>query len=220
MKINKENIDEYIFDYLEGNLSSTDLDDFKSYIKANDDARTELNYWKQSYITESNRYNHVNFSDLKKTSYFNYKRAVYALVLIFGVGAIIWGLNSKNHTVKGDNNFEKEVKIMDEPLDSKTTIIDDEVKTQNTPLIHEKSTLPNQNSVIVDEISLYVEPLLENMETVNQRDIILKEAQINRDFNLEKIKMKDDNVLIDNDKLTKKRPLKEVDIIELNTEGF
>ena len=48
MSINKTNIEEHIFDYLEGNLTDEQISEFRDYINSDTEAKSDLEYWKQS----------------------------------------------------------------------------------------------------------------------------------------------------------------------------
>ena len=217
MKINKENIEEHIFDYLEGNLSPEEVTTFKNFLEDNPEFKSEIQYWKQSYVASNATVSSTSFSSLKKSNHIYYWTGGVVAAFLLGVGTML----AINNTDEQPIQTETPVEIIEQP-----EARDAEIKslpTKEVEIIQVNSSrvedINNSNDissqVVPEENNIETEDALD-IEPVSQRNVSLEESNSERSVISKKISI-EENV---SESSTKKKKNKEVDVIELNTEGF
>jgi len=96
-KINHENIDKWLFDSIEGNLTGSQQRELQSFLKANPEYREDLAAWQNSTLenTSAGEYVYANeLNEIARPSYTRY--AVAATVLVFMLGSSVIIYNSYN----------------------------------------------------------------------------------------------------------------------------
>lgn len=208
MSINKENIEEYIFDYLEGNLTTEQISEFRDYINSDSEAKMELEDWKKSYVSDNIRLDSSEFSSLKKSNKIYYWLSGVAAAFL--LGSIFTYSIIGNNIDEPNNQNTSEIKIEDSKVDESINNIE-EVETENI-VIQEINNNPSE--VKLKEIE-HIESIKinEDVNTVESREINLDSSETNREIITEKVR-------INNNKQQPEEKKKAVDVIELNSEGF
>lgn len=208
MKIDNNNIEEYIFDYLEGNLSGKELAAFKAHVNSNPEANADMQYWKQSYVgSNSTAVNSSDFSSLKKSNKMYYWAGGVAAAFLLGITTM--AVISDNQTI----NTVPQNKIEQAEVNSTTVIIEDAAAEKVEAVIIQKA--PEISGTIIEEDIIIEESIQnENMNFASNRDINMDSSESNREVS-GAIKIK--KVI---EETTSKKTNKEVDVIELNSEGF
>lgn len=208
MNINKENIEEYIFDYLEGNLTTEQISEFRDYINSDSEAKMELEDWKKSYVSDNIRIDSSEFSSLKKSNKIYYWLSGVAAAFL--LGPIFTYSIIGNNIDEPNNQNTSEIKIEDSKVDESINNIE-EVETENI-VIQEINNNPSE--VKLKEIE-HIESIKinEDVNTVESREINLDSSETNREIITEKVR-------INNNEQQPEEKKKAVDVIELNSEGF
>lgn len=184
MIINKENIEEYIFNYLEGNLSSKELEKFKTYVNSNPEAKMELADWKQAYVISKTPVGTADFSSLKKDNSIYYWAVGIGAAFLLSIGIYI----GNSHTIKITEPTMKTLpKFMpsinvDKPSNK---IIEKEEKRITTS---EESFKIKVNSTTENEIIQLRE--IENIDLVETLQIDVEKIEGSREGKFKKIKLK------------------------------
>ena len=214
MSINKENIEEHIFDYLEGNLTDEQITEFREYISSNEEAKSELNYWKQSYVDDNIHFDSSNFNSLKKSNKRAYWLAGVGIAFVLGLSTM-WVFNQKD--AESTKKVRKSVPVT---VENESSTIEKSVEEE--AFVDEQSVKMEEYIPVSIESSKMETPVVEDEEEVNQienieametRNVELDTSTSDREIVSEKIK-------IEKEKTNQKPTKKEVDVIELNSEGF
>ena len=207
MNIDKNNIEEYIFDYLEGNLSGKELTDFKSYVNYNAEANDELNAWKQTYVSNTSTISSSEFSSLKKSNKGYYWATGIATAFLLGLGtmALVETEETNEPLIETTTKTIVPTEIIKvkktEALDEKMEDPAVEIATEN---IVDNKVTNTENS----EIESFEE---EDIDQTDQLDIKLEPSSTSRKGSLEKVK-----IVKTTEPIKKKE---EVDVIDIET-GF
>lgn len=216
MSINKENIEEYIFDYLEGNLTNEQVLEFREYINSNSEAKKELEYWKDSYVVDNLRVDSSEFSLLKKSNKLYYWISAAGIAFLLGAGSTYFVL--ENNIESAD---QKDVIVDQNILEAAPTLKENSIeKVEIETVVSEENIAPikdnnistsnkteSENEEIIDVVEM-------NSTTV--REIDLNSSESNREVVSDKINVKEN---VQKEEEIKKKK-KAVDVIELNSEGF
>jgi len=214
MSINKENIEEHIFDYLEGNLSDEQILEFRAYINSNSEAKSELEFWEQSYVVDHMRMDSSEFSNLKKSNKLYYWLGGIGIGFVL-TSSIFWFSNSAKKPVNVQETLPKVEKTI--IMDTQPENI--EVESQELPIV--KPALEKVEEVKVENVfqeisesekTTEIEEI--DMDNVEYRSVEINSVNsdrktISKKVNLKKFKEE-----------SKKKSKEEVDVIELNSEGF
>ena len=209
MSINKENIEEHIFDYLEGNLTNEQTLEFRDYINSNSEAKQELADWKKSYVSDNIMMDSSEFSSLQKSNKLYYWIAGISI-------AFILGLTTSNIFFNKEVVNEVDV-VQSEKAPIKTEqIIEESITTEVVKTV--TKVRGNESGIVIESKKAISKDItesapIENMEMISKREIDFDSAQSNREVISKKVTIKKD----DQPKVMKN---KEVDVIELNSEGF
>jgi hypothetical protein len=93
-KINKNNLDEWLFEYFEGNLSKEDSEKLFFEIGNNPAYQAEFKFWKMSYLTENSPVFYPLANAIKKRYFWENKWFYYVLSAAVGT-AIIYFLQER-----------------------------------------------------------------------------------------------------------------------------
>lgn len=211
MMINKENIDEHIFDYLEGNLNDEQISEFKEYINSDKEAKSEFEYWKQSYVSDNYAFNSVGFDHLKKS--YRVAQWTSGIAAAFLIGAASMYIFMQDKPVEEhvqaplkQNNEQINIITPSEIDEVKSTSIQEEIVKKPLQIkvaIPQESNVENENT-----------PVMENIDFSDNRGIDFKSSETARTPITEKVK------IAKAEEDLKKNKKSEVDVIELNSEGF
>lgn len=99
MSINSNNIDKWLFDYYEGNLSPSDIRKLEQFLQKNPDYYEDAEAWKDSFVEESMPAFDTT-ALLKDIQPANRKKLSYAalLLLLIGASASVYYLSPSNNT--------------------------------------------------------------------------------------------------------------------------
>lgn len=191
---NYENIDRWLFDYIEGNLSSEQESLLENYILNHPELEVDLDMWKMSNIKASESF--VNDIYLQKKTE---NRKVYALVNTIGL-IIILLIGRQIHIEKQDfsstNIAQAEVQqnneisiISKEANESKVNISQEVHNIVRDPLLETSNLIADislrpmeTNSLIRNEI------ILGNANTVYKQELLIEKLELNLDTQLSGIK--------------------------------
>lgn len=191
---NYENIDRWLFDYIEGNLSSEQESLLENYILNHPELEVDLDMWKMSNIKASESF--VNDIYLQKKTE---NRKVYALVNTIGL-IIILLIGRQIHIEKQDfsstNIAQAEVQqnneisiIYKEANESKVNISQEVHNIVRDPLLETSNLIADislrpmeTNSLIRNEI------ILGNANTVYKQELLIEKLELNLDTQLSGIK--------------------------------
>jgi len=209
MSINKENIEEHIFDYLEGNLSEKQISEFRDYINSDNEAKSDLDYWKQSYVSDNIRMDSSEFSNLKKSNKIYYWATGIAATLLLIVGVY-------NYTLDDEVN---EAVVEVEPIEtSKKDVFVKEIAKEPSSEIEVVESEKTEHYIMPEEKSSKVEivetAVKEDLSKLENRSVELQSSESERSIVKKKVVIEKEN------KASEKKKKREVDVIELNSEGF
>ena len=163
MIINKFNIEKWMFDYFEDNLTMHERIEFERFLEANPQFESELELWEDSYSSVTDYPVYEVPSTLIKKSVFPNKTFIYALGLLLLLGStvgIVSVLNEWNRTgelsgLTTIEQVEKEVTLNNDFSSNHTpaktfinkpvieeAIIDEEISTQTS---YSSSNIPTSN---------------------------------------------------------------------------
>lgn len=208
MNIDKNNIEEYIFDYLEGNLSGDELTEFKSYVNSNPEANAELNDWKKTYVSSSATVTSAEFSSLKKSNKGYYWATGIAAAFLLGIGTMALIEDDYKKPIEESTN-EIVIPLVQEKVDFEE--IESIEVIENSPIIEIDNKNVDEITILETEEGELINYEEDNIEQKKQLDIKLEPSTTSRKASLEKVKIKKTTTPI------KKK--KEVDVIDIET-GF
>lgn len=207
MKIDKENIEEYIFNYLEGNLSENEMQEFKSYLKTNPNTKSELADWKQSYIISGASIYTSDFSALKKSNKVYYWVTGIVATFLLGLGIMLYYGENQTREKLPKSNIEV---VIPSPIQKSGS-----VKTETDNIEHEKidnKRPPFEKKSINKDVKLSDDGFSKesDIELTKQLEIEITPAISKRTGKLDPIK---------EEKKDKAKKKDEVDVIDIET-GF
>ena len=191
---NYDNIDRWLFDYTEGNLSSEQESLLENYILNHPELEVDLDMWKMSNIKASESF--VNDIHLQKKTE---NRKVFALVNTIGL-IIILLIGRQIHFDEQDfsspNLAQTEVQqnneisiINKEANESKVNIKQEVHNIVRDPLLETSNLIADislkpmkTNSLIRNEI------ILDNVNPVNKQELLIEKLELNLDTQLSGIK--------------------------------
>lgn len=215
MTINKQNIDEVIFEYLEGNLTIKDSNALMAFLDQHPEHKAELDAWEQSYVREDITGSSPDFSSLKQRS----KAMPYVVGGMAVTALLLWGINQSDSAETVDNSLEPTVIEQKEDITPNTSseILDHQTKRTDKPLIettvapHEQAPeiQDNDDIIVVEENTGYT-----TVDFANEREVTLEKTETNREASLRKV------TIPKTAEEEKNKHSKEVKVIELNSEGL
>jgi hypothetical protein len=110
-KISHHNIEEWLFNFAEGNLNAAEVKELKAFIQANPQYADELEFWQQTKIQESvPEFNNDNLHEIANLQVKGFKRTIALLSLIGIMGiALVWYYIVNNHN-SPNNTFNNNLK--------------------------------------------------------------------------------------------------------------
>ncbi len=97
--INTNNIDKWLFDYFEGNLSLHEKLEFENFIKENPSFQSDFNSWNESFAPDNNLVYEYTDSLIKKSIWDNKGFILFfSLALLLGTGTALFFSNSFDQT--------------------------------------------------------------------------------------------------------------------------
>ena len=167
--INQHNLDEWLFDYFEGNLNEIEKTALIDYVENNTDAEKEFKFWKKSYTKLDEPIpSLIDFqkSLLKETWFAKYRIHIISSAVMLAVGTLFFFL-------KSDNTTEKQIIIQP------TKIVEPKAnsfKKVETPKLKQK---PNVVKKIlkIDTISLE-KPLHIQIDSLKTKPIMVIENEL------------------------------------------
>lgn len=215
MTINKQNIDEVIFEYLEGNLNLKDSNALMLFLDQHPEYKAELDSWEQSYVRDETTHVAPDFSSLKQKS----KTMPYVVGGIAAMALLLWGINQSDSIDTADSKPEPTTieqrgditpNVGSEILDHKEERAD---KSVIEPTIEPRNQTPEikgDDGIIMKEGDVEYT----TVEVVNERKVSLETTKTNREASLQKV------ALPKTAEEEKNKRSKEVKVIELNSEGL
>lgn len=163
--INQHNLEEWLFDYFEGNLNESDKSILIDYVEKNPGAEKEFGYWKTSFQTLSEPT--ISITDfqnslIKQTWFGKYKYYVLAStsILFLGLITLFYTPSEIEPNTKKTNNNKFENQIVT-PKVEVTVSQKQSIKKRN--LVKQFSQKPdsimNENAVIEEREMHTIEPI-------------------------------------------------------------
>lgn len=127
MTVNHNNIDQWLFDYFEGNLSPAQIKQLQGFIKANPEYKEDFDAWKNSFVEESVPAFDSSFliKDVTPAEKRNKRLAVAALALLLIGGSTFYftrdnnGFNDENITALSSGSGKSVNKVLSESNSAK-----------------------------------------------------------------------------------------------------
>lgn len=171
MKINKENIDEYMFRLLENDLSPKETEALRQLISENAEYQKLWQNWKNTVISPENILPHTDFNYLKKESkktvllWWHYAVAA-SIIIVLGLGLVMNLTNNNQPTFVKENGNKKPVISVPEikPV-NQTTTKHDSIKDFKEKIKHyaKDVVIPNsKHNVIEDDKNIIENKIIEN----------------------------------------------------------
>lgn len=174
MKINKENIDEYMFRLLENDLNPKETEALKQVIAENHEYQKLWQNWKNTVVTPENLMPYADFSHLKKESkkgvilWWHYAAAA-SIIIVLGLGILMNQTKQNNQPILVGN--KKPVITVPEikPINQNTVASDSSKDFKEKVRHYAKSTInptpkdqiidietPNENNTIDNKIAIEI----------------------------------------------------------------
>lgn len=157
--INPNNIDKWLFDYFEGNLSLHEKIEVESFLKNNPEFQADFDAWQESFLPETSfTYQHTN-SLIKKAAFPKGLVALFFVIALIGGGTLVYlnlpesnGQLSKNDALNNTENLtsnNSDSKLVKNQFNKKTI----EVNT-NENIINTNTSIENIMANGIDESDL------------------------------------------------------------------
>lgn len=154
MTIDSKNIDQWLFNYYEGNLSPAEVKQLESFLKRNPDYYEDANAWKDSFVEESVPAFNASFLVKEIDTKADRKRFAFATLALLLIGSFsaLYLASNKNTNSEDKNNISASTKtarnnssVMNNGSNgySKSTSIKNSTNYSNHPTIQ-----PRNNSVV------------------------------------------------------------------------
>lgn len=201
MKINKENIESFIFDYHEGNLSDSDKAEVLNFIHQHPEYENDFTHWAQSYFHAEDPIKNYGITDklLQKDViqwYTNKWLAISGGVVIFAIGLYSYLLlNTKTQKPSASDAppiiATKQIELG--KTETPVSIFKTEDADSNTMLITLKNDLPSETSVLKENTAKPVGDTLVKTDTdytppistPTQKDAVSKTDTIDKNIPLQ-----------------------------------
>lgn len=167
--INQHNLDEWLFDYFEGNLNEIEKTVLIDYVENNTDAEKEFKFWKKSYTKLDEPIPSLidlQKSLLKETWFAKYRIHIISSTVILAVGTLFFYL-------KSDNAPEKQIIIQPTKIEELKA---NSIKKVETPKLKQIPNVVKKNSKI-DTISLE-KPLHIQIDSLETKPIMVIETEL------------------------------------------